>query len=296
MRGLTLQRLQVFCSVYERNSISAAARALALSQPTVSRHLRDFEAASNLTLFVLSKGRVIPTAEADALYSESHFLQDGLNRLETRMEGLRHGTGAKLSISSVNFLMPGLVAPALADLMAQMPNLRLSVDIGTAQHQLDNIRAGQTDIGIMAGRVPVQDEDVERIGKGKLVAMVPTELAAPYRTRGSISLEDIAEMPTVDTTARGPIGRILDDAMRDLSLSAKAQIMCHSLAAVPYVAQALGRAAILDAFTAQAHPLPGLIPLRLIPDLTFDILAVSAAPTGSRVATEIFIKALRQRL
>ncbi|TVS06879.1 MAG: LysR family transcriptional regulator, partial [Rhodobacteraceae bacterium] len=34
---MTLQRLQAFCAVYERGSFSAAARVLAVSQPTISK-------------------------------------------------------------------------------------------------------------------------------------------------------------------------------------------------------------------------------------------------------------------
>lgn len=293
MRGITLQRLQVFCAVYERSSISAAARALGLSQPTVSRHLRDFEAASNLTLFVLDKGRVWPTAEADALYSESRFLQDGIGRLETRIESLRQGTGSKLAIMSIGMLMPRIVPRAIAGLMEQMPGLRLSLDVVTASRQLEAMRSGLVDVGIMAGHVATDAEIVTPLGHGRLVALVP-ETRAP--AAGVISIEDVARLPTVDTTARGPIGRILDEAMRARGASFEGAVMCNSLVAVPSLAQALQRAAVLDEFTAEATPLPGMAICALEPEIRFPILAASLSPSGSRLAIDSFVELVRAAL
>ncbi len=289
MRGITLQRLQVFCAVYDRGSISAAARALALSQPTVSRHLRDFEHAIGLTLFVLDRGRVVPTAEADAIYGESRFLQDGIDRMETRMERLRDGTGSRLSIMSIGLLMSQFVAPAAAEIMVRMPNLRLSMDVGTAERQLAALRAGQIDLGIMGGRILTESEEVERIGQGRLVALVPR--AHAYLK--AITLEQVQEIGTVDTTVRGPIGLILGDALRAAGLTPDGNVICNSLIAVPPIAQSLGRAAIVDEYTACAHPLNGMEVLPLKPELTFPIFAVRGTPSGNRIAASAFIDALR---
>ena len=68
MRPLTLQRLEVFRAIHELGSITSAARELKLTQPTVSRHLRDLEAAIGLTLFEVDRGRLRPTADGDELF------------------------------------------------------------------------------------------------------------------------------------------------------------------------------------------------------------------------------------
>lgn len=293
MRGITLQRLQVFCAVYERSSISAAARMLGLSQPTVSRHLRDFEAAANLTLFLLEKGRVWPTAEADALYSESRFLQDGIGRMESRVESLRQGTGSKLAVMTVGMLMPQILPPAISDLVGQMPGLRLSVDVATASRQLEALRSGLIDIGIMAGHVATDAETIVPLGSGRLVALMPRSQAP---ADGCVALEDVARMQTVDSTARGPIGRILDAAVRERGIAFEGAIMCNSLIAVPPLAQALQRAAVLDEFTAQANPLPGMATCRLEPKIEFPILAASLSPSGSRLALDNLVDLMRLAL
>ncbi|OSQ37391.1 LysR family transcriptional regulator [Thalassospira mesophila] len=291
MRGITLQRLQVFCAVYERNSISAAARALGLSQPTVSKHLRDFEAASGLTLFVLERGRILQTADADAIYSESRFLQDGIGQLEGRIEALKKGVGGKLSVMSIGLMMSHFVPQASARLMQKMPQLRLILDIGKAAHQLELLHAGLIDLGIMAGRVAMHGEEFTLLGRGKLKAIVPRE--NPLAQKSQVTLEQVFDYPMVDTTARGPIGNVLEEALRMRGLSLGGAVTCNSLEAVPPTAQILKRCAIIDEFTARSLPQTDLVCVDLEPAISFDIWAVTLSSSGNRNAIRLFSEALR---
>ncbi|WP_339775316.1 LysR family transcriptional regulator [uncultured Thalassospira sp.] len=291
MRGITLQRLQVFCEVYERNSISAAARALGLSQPTVSKHLRDFEAASGLTLFVLERGRILQTADADAIYSESRFLQDGIGQLEGRIEALKKGVGGKLSVMSIGLLMNYFVPQACASLMQKMPQLRLIVDISKSAHQLELLHAGLIDLGIMAGRVTMRDEEFTLLGRGKLKAIVPRE--NPLAQKRQVTLEQVFDYPMVDTTARGPIGNVLEEALRTRGLSMAGAVTCNSLEAVPPMAQILKRSAIIDEFTARSLLQTDIVCIDLEPAINFDIWAVTLSSTGNRNAIRLFSDALR---
>ena len=201
MHRVTLQRLQVFVAIYERRSISAAARALAIAQPTASRHLRDLESAIGLSLFVLDRGRVAPTTEADALYADSRFLGEGVARLEGRIEALRRGSGSRLAVISVGLLMHDHVPEALAAVVRALPNIRLTVDVGTAEQQLRMIAAGQVDLGIAVGRIPAAEVRLETIGTGRLVALVPEG----HDLAGSpVELGALADAGLIGLTSRGP--------------------------------------------------------------------------------------------
>jgi len=248
MRPFTLQRLQVFCSVYEQNSISAAARQLRLSQPTVSRHLRDFEHALGMPLFILDKGRIIATAQADELYLESRFLQDGLNRLENRIGKLREGAGSTFCVMSIGLMAATPLSQAISELIAELPGLRVTVDIGTADQQINLLRAGLIDMGIFAGEVHAEDVTRTEIGKGRLVAVFPAGLDRP--SGDTVMLEDLVARQAVALSPKGPIGRILNQALIKRGLSLDEQIVGNSIAAVPHLAENLRRPAIVDNLTA----------------------------------------------
>ena len=63
---LSQRALEAFQAVMTTGSVSAAAGVLAVSQPAVSRLLRDLETRTGLVLFTRLGNRVIPTDAARA--------------------------------------------------------------------------------------------------------------------------------------------------------------------------------------------------------------------------------------
>ena len=293
-RPVTLQRLQVFCAVHERGSISAAARALGLSQPTASRHLRDLEAALGLPLFAVDRGRVAPTPEADTIYEETRFLQEGLGRLEARIEGLRHGAGGRLSVICVGFLVPHHLPRAIEAVRQAMPRLRLDVDVGTAAEQLRAIEAGRVEIGVVAGPAPSSELSHRVVGSGRLVALVPREhpLAGAHR----VDIETLAHAQPIRLTPHGPVGRLLSEALAARGLSLDPGVTARSLLAAAPLAQTLRRPVIVDEFTAQTAASGGMVRLDLDPELRFDLAVISTGPPSRSAAGALFASAMRDAL
>lgn len=262
-----------------------------ISQPTVSRHLLDFEAALKLTLFLREKGRLIPTEAADVVYDSSRFLDEGLTRLENRVASIRQGSGMRLAVMCLPLIAPYFLPRAVTGLLETMPGLEVSVNIGTFVQQLVLLRNGQADVGVAAGRVSGDDLRVERLGQGRLVALIPQDW--PLAQRSQVELEDLRDLPTIRLTARGPIGRVLSDALAERGLSFDTQFLAHSLFPAPYLGAALDRAVIIDEFTAHNHPVPGLRQLPLEPELCFDVSAIFHAETGRSVAADGLVEHLR---
>lgn len=89
-----LQQLQQFQSVYEQGSLSAAARALGLSQPALSRALQKLEAEVGAPLFQRHTRALRPTQLAHLLYRQTtRVLREtaGLDRLVERFHAGREG-------------------------------------------------------------------------------------------------------------------------------------------------------------------------------------------------------------
>ena len=66
----TLRDLEVFQAVIEERKTTAAAQRLGISQPAVSRALASMEQKSKRSLFRHQGTRLVPTADAMALYEE----------------------------------------------------------------------------------------------------------------------------------------------------------------------------------------------------------------------------------
>jgi DNA-binding transcriptional LysR family regulator len=294
MKPITLQRLQVFRTVYERASITAAARALKISQPTASRHLRDFELALGLKLFLIDKGRVLPTPEADSIYNESRFLDDGITRLERRIDSLRKGVGMRLPVMTVGLLSPHFVPNALRRTMHSLPGLRVSVDVGTSEQQIVAIRAGMVEVGVVVGRFQSEDVVSEVIGRGRLVVLSPAD--GPLAATTSVSLEDLVATQMLGLTARGPLGRILNEELIKRGLPYDDTVTGNTLVSVPHLVKAMQRSAVVDEFTAAFHGVDGLKTLDLVPALPFEVHAITRSGSASKATIQLFIKEMRSLL
>jgi DNA-binding transcriptional LysR family regulator len=293
-RAITLQRLQAFCAVYERGSFSAAARVLAVSQPTISKHLRDLEAALKLSLFVLEGGRVSPTSEADWLYSESRFITDGLLSLTNRISGLRAGAEQSLSVACIGLLMHRTVPQALADLRAEMPEIELDVSVRPALEQLAALRSGQIDIGFCGGLVEAPDLQRRTIGQGHLVLLVPAD--HPLAGRAAISPDELSGLPDlIQTPIDRPIGRLLTSYL-DNPAPGLAKMTCYSLEGMAPLVKTMGMVGVVDSFTATALSDPKVQVVPVDPMIRFDIHVFTSRPLARLRPALMLTKAMKEML
>lgn len=277
-KAITLQRMQVFCAVYEHGSFSAAARALTISQPTVSKHLRDLERALGMNLFILDHGRITPSSEASWLYHQSKFLSEGVRELSKRIERFRTGAERQLSVGCVGMLTRHHLPHAMAEIMEQMPDLSLNLWVQTAIEQLSAIRAGQIDLGFCVGMVDCADLHSLRIGQGKLVMMAPSE--APVAAKTHISPQDIVDYGVgIDVPFDRPLGKLFHNWLEGRAPSqTSGRVVAYSLQLMVPLAQQLRRTVVIDSFSASSITEDSIRLINLQPEVAFDVLAISARP------------------
>lgn len=295
MKQLTLQRLQVFCAVYEHGSISHAARHLGISQPTASRHIRDFEAALKFSLFENRRGQLTPTREADAIYDESRMLSEGITRLEHHVESLSDGAASRLAVATNSLFAREHLAYATERVLEAFPQLKFSATITLLEHQIALIRSGRADLSFAVGPVDGQGLHVSEIGTGEMVVMMPEDCNPEHPDRIALNQID-REREMLCMSPRGAIGRMVQDALARHDIEPSNQIRSHSLDVLPFLARMRGAVTIVDNFTAGMAPVPGMKVLRLRPKLTFGIKMISLAPLTPGTAHAHFAKSMERAL
>ena len=71
---MTLTQLEYFCTVCRYHSITRAAEALYVSQPTISTSIRDLEKEFHLRLFNHGKNRISLTKDGEAFYQKAEYI------------------------------------------------------------------------------------------------------------------------------------------------------------------------------------------------------------------------------
>lgn len=142
-------RLEVFRAVARRLSFSRAAEDLHLSQPAVSKHIRQLEAEWGVPLFQRLGNRVELT-EAGRLLADYAgrvaVLTEDVRRVIGELEGLQRGA-LRLGASST----PGLylLPDVLARFQAQFPRVEASLAITNSADVARRVLAGEFDLGFV---------------------------------------------------------------------------------------------------------------------------------------------------
>ena len=84
--NMNLNKLSYFISVYEENSITAAARKHFVTQVSMTQQLKSLEADLHVELFIRKNNRLYPTSAAHYLYNEAKELLLSYEKIEDEMK------------------------------------------------------------------------------------------------------------------------------------------------------------------------------------------------------------------
>lgn len=269
---MNLRQIEVFHAVYLHGTVSAAARALNVSQPSVTKVLRHAESSIGLPLFERARGRLIPTDDARVLFAEVSDIQDRVRSLRQACHNLRLGRGSLLRVSALPSLGLRAIPEAVAAFMHDHRDILF--DLQTLHHDemVRKLYERETDIAISFEVPATAPVGHQVIGEGELVVLYREQdfPNAPPR----IHLSSLQDHKFISPIQGGPIGRILSSELDHLGVVLDEVASARTY----YVAAALVRAgvgmAIVDNFTAQASMTEGLATRPLQPAITFDINAV----------------------
>ncbi len=269
---MNLRHIEIFHAVYVNGSVSAAARVLNVSQPSVSKMLRHAESLLGFPLFQRTSGGLVPTEDAHALFEEVREIQDRVHSLREAGRNLRRGGAGTLRISALPSLALEAVPSAVAAFMRSHHNVKF--DLQTVHHDdlLRKLHERETDIAIAYQVPPSAPISQLWLGDGELVVL--------YREQDmpdappSIELHRLKGRPFISLASSGPTGRLFTEELERQDVELDEVVSARTF----YIAGALVRQGVgltvVDSFTAQACLAPGLSMRPLRPRVTFDIHAM----------------------
>lgn len=208
----TPRMMEAFNAVMEAGSVSAAARCLGVSQPAVSRLLKQFEDDLGFALFHRAKGKLTPTPEAHRLSIDVGNALDGIERVRRSAEDVRrHGVG-QLRVGVTPMLYDTVLHRLLPGFLREHPQLVLTMETGLTEMMVDWLLRDQVELAFasMLDNHP-GIEGVPLIETHSVVLMPPDHVLTARRT---VSVEDLAGMPLITMTRRYPSRHRIEQLFR----------------------------------------------------------------------------------
>jgi DNA-binding transcriptional LysR family regulator len=291
---MRFRQLEVFHAVYLHGSISAAARALGVSQPSVSKTLHHAEDSLGIPLFQLSRGRLIPTDEAHALMREAGDLFERLDTLQQTARNLAQAGGGHIRLGIVPSIALDIVPQAMAQFRREWP--RVTFEVHTHHHD-DLVRSligREIDLAIAYTPPPHPRLTRQVLAEGELVVMFPDGMFAPTGPRFPLDL--LADRDVIGVAATGPIGDVLTQAARERGLVFRETVSVQTFFIAARLAQLEGGVTVVDEFTARAWAAPGFKWLPTDPPLRFTISWTTLEERQPSRVARLFLRTLETTL
>jgi DNA-binding transcriptional LysR family regulator len=168
-----------FLAVLNEGSLSGAARALGVAQPTVGRHISALEKSLNLALFTRSQTGLMPTEAASALRTYAESMHSTVAALERAAASQGSGVRGAVRITASDVIGVEVLPAIIADLREAHPEL--VVELVLTDRMQDLLRR-EADIAVRMTRPKQELLVARRIGAIELGMFAHREYLARHGT------------------------------------------------------------------------------------------------------------------
>lgn len=211
-----LAALDLFATVVQLGSVSKAAAAHGISQPSASSRIRGLERQLGVQLLDRSPTGSTPTPQGtivagwtDAILRAALDLAAGLEALKTEQAG-RLRISASYTIAE--YLLPGWLGRFLRDHGSDT----ISLDVENSTAVLNQVGLGAADLGFIETPLDTPSMEQRIVAHDQLVAVV----AADHRwtSRTSVPLAELAATPLIMREEGSGTRQALESALRSADL------------------------------------------------------------------------------
>jgi DNA-binding transcriptional LysR family regulator len=154
-----------FLAVLSEGSLSGAARALGVAQPTVGRHVFALEKVLGLSLFTRSQTGLIPTEAARALQGHAEAMSSAAAALRRTAESEGKGVAGTVRVTASETIGVEVIPSILAELQQRHPQLKIELVLS---NRLQDLLRREADIAVRMTNPEQESLIARRVGRVSL--------------------------------------------------------------------------------------------------------------------------------
>jgi LysR family transcriptional regulator, low CO2-responsive transcriptional regulator len=189
--NVTFRQLRLVLALAETGSVSGAARATHVTQPTASMQLREVAESVGLPLYEVIARRVHLTAAGRELAQTARAIADewaAFGQKVDAMKGLTRGTLRVAVVSTAKYFVPRL----LGTFCAKHPEIEISLEVLNRDGVVGRLRDNRDDLYVMS--MPPADVDLEDHVFLPNPLVVIAARSHPLAKRRNIELRDLGDL------------------------------------------------------------------------------------------------------
>lgn len=188
--------LQYFLAVAREQSISGAAKALHLSQPTLSRQLKDMEEELGKPLFIRSNRKITLTEEGRILRKRAEEITELVRKARDEIALSEEMIAGDISIGAGETDGVRYLAKAARDLQAAYPLVHFHIVSGDKTTVLEDLDKGLIDFALLFGEIDDSRYDALKLPSTDAFGVLMRR-DDPMAAKDVVMPEDLRDKPLI---------------------------------------------------------------------------------------------------
>ncbi|MCM2295958.1 LysR family transcriptional regulator [Rhodoferax sp.] len=188
--NLTFRQLRLFQALADTGSVSSAAKAMHVTQPTASMQLKEMTQSVGLPLYEVVAKKIYLTDTGKELAATARAMTqiwDAFEQNVDAVKGLSRGKLRVAVVSTAKYFMPRLIG----SFCEKHPSIDVSLEILNRDGVVHRLRENRDDLYIMSKPPPDMDLGDDVFMANPIVLITPT--SDPLASRNHVPLHELAQ-------------------------------------------------------------------------------------------------------
>jgi len=209
-------RLKVFQSVARNLSFTKAANELFVSQPAITKHIKELESEFEVKLFDRIGNKIVLTQAGNVLLSYADHIFSLHNEAKFELSQLKGGHEGILRLGASSTITQYVIPPALATFNERFPGIKLSLINGNTEDIELRLLKNEIDVGIVEGKPTNPDIRYSPFLNDELLVFTS---ARNTSIPPLVSKEELVQLPLVLRERGSGTLEIIEKNLRDNQIS-----------------------------------------------------------------------------
>jgi DNA-binding transcriptional LysR family regulator len=192
---MDLWHLKIFQKVVDLKGFSRAAKAVHLTQPTISSHIKELEIHYGCRLIDRFGKEALPTKAGELLYNNAEKLMTLFEETESAMAEFMGKVSGKIAIGGStipgNYIMPGIIGR----FVKKYPDVNISLIVGDTQQIIDKILNHKLEFALVGAEKNSTKIVQKKLIKDDMRLIVPSD--HPWAEKKQIKIEKLFSQPFI---------------------------------------------------------------------------------------------------
>jgi LysR family transcriptional regulator, nitrogen assimilation regulatory protein len=218
---IDLRTLDYLAVTARAGNFSAAARALGVTQPSVSRPIRKLEETLGVALFAPASGhRLILTEAGRALLEDVDQLSKRISEMCQRAADIGRQPSGKLTLAAPPAIGQTLLTTVVPEFMSRYPRVQLQVIQAYSAYIEEWLQQGRIDLGIFYGSPRTAEIETSPLLTMEMYLAIPKDRLGGVVKRGQrdVALAVLGEVPLILPGRPSGIRHLVDQAAARLKI------------------------------------------------------------------------------